>query len=605
MRLQTKLLGVLVPVGVASAGTVLAFSGGSVRAVLVESEAERVFVELADTSARAVAGMEAGSERELLPLLQEAMRRNDAVYAMALDPSGKVLAHSNVLEKGKYLTDAASRRAAARERPGFEILETPTGPVLDASVPVWAPEADFMLANEEGGLQSLGVIRMGRPLAEAAATRSRILARIAFIMLAAGLVAALVLGAMLRKLLSPIRELAAGAERIAQGRYDVSVPVRSADELGGLAADFNRMGAELGRTSVSKDFLDGVIRGIADAVFVTNQAGVILMVNPAGIAMLERPEEEVVGQPLSAFLESGAAEAVLGAGPVRDLESIVRAVGAREVPIMVSASALRGRDGSVEGAVSVAKDLTALKDSEAALRGLQGMLAQSEKMSAVGQLAAGVAHEINNPLGVILGFAQSVLRRLKPDDELAMPVRSIEREAQRCTRLVKNLLAFSRQNHARAEEIDVNEAVLGTLELVEANAKVHGVELARELEASGRVVGDRVQVQQVIVNLCNNAVDAMAGRSGKVTVRTRDAGTASAPTVRIEVEDNGVGIPDDVLVKIYNPFFTTKEVGRGTGLGLSLVHEIVERHKWNITVRSLVGAGTTFVVTLPVAAGRG
>jgi signal transduction histidine kinase len=231
---------------------------------------------------------------------------------------------------------------------------------------------------------------------------------------------------------------------------------------------------------------------------------------------------------------------------------------------------------------------------------LESTLTQSEKLSAVGQLAAGVAHEINNPLGVILGFAQAARRRLKPGDELELPVRSIEREAERCARLVKNLLTFSRQSQPHIEELDLNETTLATLSLVETRAKVHAVEVRHELAAARRVRGDRVQLQQVVLNLCNNAVDAIRAEGGRVVVRTRDDGAAGA--VVLEVEDNGTGIPEDALGKIFNPFFTTKEVGKGTGLGLSLVHEIVERHGGSIAVRSRPGEGTMFTVTLPAGA---
>jgi PAS domain S-box-containing protein len=720
MRLQTKLLALLVPLGAASAGVVLFLSGQGVGAILVESVAERAYAELAEAGAKAAYGLERGSERDVLPQLNESMARTHAAYAMALDVSGRVVAHTNVLETGKTLLDPATTAALARREPGFIVLDGPGGRLLDASVPVWSPDEDFLLAQERDGRTMVGVLRIGIPLGEADATRSRIRFRLASLILLAGGASALLLGAALRRLLAPIRELSASIELIGRGRYGVTVPVRSSDELGELAAGVNAMSSELSRTSVSRDFLDGVFRGIADAVFVTDPAGVVEMVNPAGLALLGRAEPEVLGRPLGDCLGAGTAEAVVRGLDVRDVESTLTMAGGHVLPVLVSASPLRGRDGSVSGAVSVAKDLTARKASEAAIRGaysmlsatfeatadgilvvdqegrilrhnqkfasmwripeeilaskddgralahvlgqlkdpeaflakvkqlygdaygtsfdilefrdgrvferfsqpqvvngvcvgrvwdfrdvserrrLESMLSQSEKLSAVGQLAAGVAHEINNPLGVILGFAQAARRRLKPGDELELPVRSIEREAERCARLVKNLLTFSRQSQPHIEELDLNETALATLSLVETRAKVHGVEVRHELAATLKARGDRVQLQQVVLNLCNNAVDAVPAEGGRVVIRTRDDGAAGA--VVLEVEDNGTGIPEDALGKIFNPFFTTKEVGKGTGLGLSLVHEIVERHGGSIAVRSRPGEGTLFTVTLPAGA---
>lgn len=231
---------------------------------------------------------------------------------------------------------------------------------------------------------------------------------------------------------------------------------------------------------------------------------------------------------------------------------------------------------------------------------LEESVRQFEKMSAVGQLAAGVAHEINNPLGVILGFAQSMARRIPGDHPLSLPVKSIEREALRCKNLVQDLLAFSRQSKARMEEFDLNEAVRSTLSIVEAQARVKSVEISKELGDAKRVLGDKNQIQQVIVNLCNNAIDAIA-KGGKIVVRTRGEG-ADGRSIALEVEDNGSGIPEEIKDKIFDPFFTTKEVGKGTGLGLSLVYEIVQRHKGTIKFRSEAGRGTTFTILLPVKA---
>jgi signal transduction histidine kinase len=236
----------------------------------------------------------------------------------------------------------------------------------------------------------------------------------------------------------------------------------------------------------------------------------------------------------------------------------------------------------------------------AALRRTEAQLAQSEKMSLVGQMAAGIAHEINNPLGSILGFAQAAALRVKGTGPLSEPLACIEEEALRCRKLVQDLLAFSRHEQSRLEDIDLNEVVGSVLRMVEAQARLHSVAVASELELRHRVRADRGQIQQIVVNLCGNALDAMP-RGGRLMVRTRLAGGDGSAQAVIEVEDTGPGVPPELRTRIFEPFFTTKESGHGTGLGLALVQQIVRRHDGAIAVSSEPGRGAVFTVSLPLA----
>jgi signal transduction histidine kinase len=221
---------------------------------------------------------------------------------------------------------------------------------------------------------------------------------------------------------------------------------------------------------------------------------------------------------------------------------------------------------------------------------------QSEKMAAIGQLAAGVAHEINNPLGVILGFGQGIQRRLGAGDALALPTKAIVREALRCKQLVQELLTFSRIGKAGLETVDLNELIRSSATLLEAKAQIQMVEIELKL-GDVPLLGEanRSQLQQVIVNLGSNALDAMTD-GGVLTVRTRNAGDDA---VVLELADTGPGIPQDVKARMFEPFFTTKDVGQGTGLGLSIVYEVVRQHQGAIDVESELGVGTRFTIRLP------
>ncbi|MFN0118775.1 MAG: two-component system sensor histidine kinase NtrB [Elusimicrobiota bacterium] len=233
-------------------------------------------------------------------------------------------------------------------------------------------------------------------------------------------------------------------------------------------------------------------------------------------------------------------------------------------------------------------------------KNLENKFIQSEKMSAVGQLAGGVAHEINNPLGVILGFAQSLKSRIALDNPLYIPVEHIEREAGRCKNLVQNLLTFSRTPIAsQFESISINSAIEDAFFLIQAQSKFNTIELIKDLDNSlPTILANKNQIQQVVINLCNNAIDAMK-ENGTLSVKTFTSHFQNVESVAIQISDTGPGIPEDIKKNIFEPFFTTKEVGKGTGLGLSLVYEITQKHQGKIELSSELGKGATFTVYLP------
>jgi two-component system NtrC family sensor kinase len=227
----------------------------------------------------------------------------------------------------------------------------------------------------------------------------------------------------------------------------------------------------------------------------------------------------------------------------------------------------------------------------------QAQLLQASKMAAIGQLAAGISHEINNPLGVILGFAQGIEKRLTGEEErFCHPIRSIVREAWRCKTLVQELLLFSHTAKRSAEAVDINALVRSTAVLLETRAKTQNVRIVQDLAKDLRIVmANKTQLEQVLVNLANNALDAMSNE-GVLTLRTRHDGDGA---ILLEVADTGAGIPEEIRPRIFEPFFTTKAPGKGTGLGLSLVYEIVRQHDGTIDVQSQVGKGTVMCVRFP------
>ncbi len=230
-------------------------------------------------------------------------------------------------------------------------------------------------------------------------------------------------------------------------------------------------------------------------------------------------------------------------------------------------------------------------------------LHQSEKMAALGQLASGVAHEINNPLGVILGFSEGVLRRSQEGDSLFVPLQSIHREALRCKNLVQDLLTFSRASKTERGPLNLNHAVEGALSLILAKARMTQVTVHKDLAPDlPSLLGNSNQIQQVMINLATNAIDAMKGR-GTLTIKTEILTEGPLSWICLRVTDTGSGIPQEVLPHIFEPYYTTKPQGQGTGLGLALIHEIVVKHSALIDVESRPGR-TEFRLRFPVRTGR-
>lgn len=231
----------------------------------------------------------------------------------------------------------------------------------------------------------------------------------------------------------------------------------------------------------------------------------------------------------------------------------------------------------------------------------QQELLHKERLASMGQLAAGVAHEINNPLGTILLFSDVMYKETAEDDPRRDDLKMIINEATRCKNIVADLLNFARQQEVLAQETDVHALLEKVIEGVRLQPIFEEVEFVRQFSPDlPTIQADPAQLQQVFVNLLNNAAEAMAG-GGTVTLTTRPLNGQ----VEIKISDTGCGIPEENLGKLFTPFFTTKALGKGTGLGLSIVYGIIKVHRGQIAVQSQVGQGTTFTMTLPVQLPQG
>jgi signal transduction histidine kinase len=232
------------------------------------------------------------------------------------------------------------------------------------------------------------------------------------------------------------------------------------------------------------------------------------------------------------------------------------------------------------------------------LKESQEQLIQAEKLTSLGQMAASIAHEINNPLAGVLVYTRLLSKKLTDDtarkEESLDYLSKMESEVSRCSRIIRNLLDFARQTEPTLRIVDINQVIEQVLAMVGHQAQLQNVEVVKEFSPSlPKVMADFDQLQQIFTNLTLNAIQAMPD-GGRLTIRS----SAVDGEVRIDVQDTGCGISKENMSKLFTPFFTTKAKGKGVGLGLAVVHGIIERHKGRIKVQSEVGKGTTFSVYL-------
>jgi signal transduction histidine kinase len=246
------------------------------------------------------------------------------------------------------------------------------------------------------------------------------------------------------------------------------------------------------------------------------------------------------------------------------------------------------------------RDRMALRERTEELRATTQQLWQAARLAGVGELAASIAHELNNPLGTVSLRIESVLAKTPPEDPRRKPLEIVEQEVDRMARLVGNLLQFSRAGVDKVSTVDVGEEVRRTLELVEHHLRKHRIRTEPDFApALPAIYADRQQLRQVLLNLFTNAVDAMP-EGGRLIPRVRAHQFENRPVIVVEVADTGAGIPAELIPRVTEPFFTTKPEGQGTGLGLAICRRIVEQHRGTIEVESRKGEGTTVRITLPV-----
>jgi len=366
----------------------------------------------------------------------------------------------------------------------------------------------------------------------------------------------------------------------------------------GLMLDITELKDSQAELQRERDFNNKILNNTQSIILVTDTAGQITYANRRWYETGYQPQQ-FIGEPLAELVAPSRREVLhdalvstLNGHQVDNLDLAVMRGDGRVAQFSVNLSPMRDEQGDVASIVVVMTDVT-----DSAM--LQAKLVHTERMAAAGQLVSGVAHEVNNPLTAILGFADLLMERPEVSDNVKKDLRVILQEAQRTKQIVQNLLSFARQMPPQRAPVQLNAILRRTLQLRSYDLASHGVEVVERFsESLPEVIGDSQQLQQVFLNILNNAYDAVreTGRPACIEVET---GYANDWT-QVTFTDNGNGI--EFPERIFDPFFTTKEVGKGTGLGLSICYGIVREHGGEILCHNNMGKdGATFIVRLPTA----
>ncbi|MBI4685587.1 MAG: PAS domain S-box protein [Nitrospirae bacterium] len=344
-----------------------------------------------------------------------------------------------------------------------------------------------------------------------------------------------------------------------------------------------------------------LVENAEDIIFTVDREGNILSINKSGAKFFNREVEDLNGRSLgeicfnedSAFIQFKAIEEVSNTTESKQITYPVN-IGADEYWISTNFNALLDEGGNVFAVLGIARDVTERKKREE-------QMYHTEKLASLGTLAAGVAHEINNPLAIILGFTDMLLEKTPHDSEFYDILKTIEKQGNNAKRVVENLLSFARYREPKEEDIDINKNLREVLTIVENTLSLKKIVVNKQMSEDLLMVkGDPREIQQVFFNIINNAISAMKS-NGTLTVVTRATGDRK---IEIRFSDTGHGIKTEHRSKVFDPLFTTKKVGEGTGLGLSVSYGIIAKYGGTITFETKTEeessiTGTTFIITLP------
>jgi len=372
----------------------------------------------------------------------------------------------------------------------------------------------------------------------------------------------------------------------------------------GIIADITARRRAQEQLQLAEDNYRTIFDNSSVAITVTNENENIVSWNKFAEVLLGMDKCDLYMKPVS-FLYPDAEWRTIRSHNIRQkgmqhhLETRMIRKNQEIIDVDLSLSVLKGPDGKVTGSIGIIADISERKRAQEEKERMEEQLQLAGRLATVGQLAAGVAHELNNPLSAVQAFAQLLADRDDLDETVKSDVETIYKEIQRAIKITSNLLSFARRHKPEKSLIPINGVLERSLEFHAYLMRINNVEVVKEFDPDlPRTMADFHQMQQVFVNIINNAEQAMteAHGKGKLIVKAQSLGE----TIRVAFTDDGPGISEENLKRVFDPFFTTKDAGNGTGLGLSICFSILQDHGGNLYVESKPGEGATFIVEIPI-----
>ena len=581
MKIRSKIAVAVIPLLLFSVVAMSAFSEQAAQEVLIQgviNSGRAITVNLAQ-SPEMLQSFQQGEENRLLPLLQQVQENSGARYAMILGPNGEVRAHTNVVERGKLYADEATMQAVGSNQPEYFRLKQDEQELMDFSFPIWEVEKteageEFILMGKKElrAEKRLGTVRLGLPLQEALDTAGRISSQVFWIITLVSL-GAVGLGILfMGRLLRPISLLGEAAERIGKGGMGVVVPVLANDELGELARSFNQMSQELAATTVSKDFLDSILRNMQDLLVVTDAGGVIRLVNQSTLDLLSYSEDELIGRPAVLLFSRGDREF----GGQNMAMQVHEVAGSREaalitstgseVPVVLSLGTLAGQEQASAGFIITAADITERKEAEDQLR-----LSLQEKEV----LLKEIHHRVKNNMQVISSLLD--LQSAQITDPLVRAPFLDSQNRIKSMALIHERL-YQSPDLARIDFTNYLQLLVPRL-FDSYQTTDQQVSLKIQAEEVSLEVSQAIPCGLIINELVANALKHAfpKGRQGELCLRLEKSPDEE---ILLVVEDNGVGLPEGV------------DLGHSSTLGLQLVQVLTRQLKGSVAVHR--SAGTRF-----------
>ena len=598
-------------------------------------------------------GLLTGSIEDLTKLLNGALQENEVIYTAVLDADKKLTAYAtkgiidgdqnfqeNIFNLAKNTSgfDLKIMDHDFENIPHFDLIATIYSNAEDTEEDILYIESNSDAKDKEA-IGQLFVCFTLAPLYKGLFF-DRCIMIITFSMVV--LIVSVMIMLVSRKLvINPLASVLEGIKAVGNGNLDYRLQINRKDEFGEVADGFNEMTKSMKlyteNLRLEKEFSEELIQSQMDLVVVVDKSGILTRVNRATLALLNYSEKDVLGRPASfifgsdtAFFQEGLLRTLQGKS-VHNLEIVITASNNIKIPVSYNGAPLKDGKGRVTGSIGVGRDLREQKKDRKLLenysknlermvenrtkelRQKDTMLVQAGKLASLGEMATGIAHEINQPLNVIKITTTGMLYFLKkgkklPQGMLEEELGNTDSQVERIRKIINHLKTFSRRSKdIETEEVDINIPLRDSLTFVSEQFRLHEIEVKLDLpESIPNVMADANKLEQVFLNILTNARDAMD--SMERSVENGGKGYRKAIKIRsfeengnivVAISDTGGGIPEDIGLKIFEPFFTTKEVGKGTGLGMSISYNLMKDFKGSLSFDVEDGVGTTFRVTLP------